>query len=72
MKLAAKLYHWVLPIGSYPGIVLVSVACLFSCGVITRARPQLHELEILYAPLLFGVGLFFVVLWRAGSNCRIG
>jgi len=53
-----ELYHWVLPIGSYPGIVLVSVASLFSCDVITRARPRLHELEILYAPLLFGVGLF--------------
>jgi uncharacterized membrane protein len=53
-----EFYHWLLPMGSYPGVVLVGVACLFSSGVISRTMPRLNELEILYAPLLFGVGLF--------------
>jgi uncharacterized membrane protein len=53
-----EFYHWLLPIGSYPGVVLVSVACLFSSGVLSRSKPLLNELETLYAPLLFGVGLF--------------
>jgi uncharacterized membrane protein len=56
--------YWLLPLGTYPGVVLLSVACLFSTAALGRARASLNEIEALYAPLLFGVGLF---LWCFGT-----
>jgi uncharacterized membrane protein len=58
-------FQWTLPTGSYAGIVLVSVACLFAVKQLAQVRDRLHEAERLYQPLLFVVGL---LSWCIGTQ----
>ncbi len=58
---------WVIPPNLFPGVVLVSGACLASVWHLDRIRTSLRSYEEPYAPVLFVVGLLAWVLGGLGE-----